>query len=115
MDDTAKEGAVSEAKADDSDDLSLAIAMAKEFLLKAFKDERIQNVGLEEVQHDPYRRIWDITLGFNRPAVIAPNLPNTFLQAAAAAAAARPPRVYKVVRIDMDGPQAVSITNRKDD
>lgn len=74
---------MSEAKAEDPDELSRAIAMAKDYLLKAFKDESIHNLGLEEVQRDPYTRIWDVTLGFNRPAAVNQNLPNTFLQVAA--------------------------------
>ncbi len=106
---------MSEAEISESDELTQAIQMAKGFLVKAFAGERIENVGLEEVQHDPSRRIWDITLGFNRPRDIFPGAPNTFLQFAAAASAARPPRIYKVVKIDMEDGKAVSITNRKDD
>jgi len=102
-------------EAEKSDELTTAIQMAKAYLLNAFKGERIENLGLEEVEHDPHQHSWDITLGFNRPRDVPPAEPNNFLQFAAAAAAARPPRVYKVVRVDMQAGEAISIKNRKDD
>jgi hypothetical protein len=107
---------MSEARSDtdDSDEMSSAIKIAKAFLLKAFKDETIENLALEEVQHDMLHHNWDITLGFNRPRVI-PALQNDFLQFAAIAAAARPPRVYKVVKVDMNQQCGVSIKNRQED
>ncbi len=105
---------MSEARADEGDEVTLAIETAKAFLLRAFRDEKIQNLALEEVRPDPYKRIWDITLGFHRARPI-PTLPNEFLQIAAIAAAARPPREYKVVRVDMDAKRGVSIVNRKED
>jgi hypothetical protein len=106
---------MSEAESEEPDELTKAIQMAKEYLIKAFKNEKIENLGLEEVQHDPYQHAWDITLGFNRQRDIPQTAPNAFLQFAAAASAARPPRVYKVVRINMLDGAAVSIKNRKDD
>ncbi len=109
------EGVMSETEAEGADELTNAIHMAKAYLLKAFKGERIENLGLEEVQHDEYQYSWDITLGFNRPRDISQTMPSNFLQFAAAASAARPPRIYKVVRVDMQKGEAVSIKNRKDD
>jgi hypothetical protein len=110
---------MSETKAEKPDEITSAIQMAKAYLLKAFKGEKIENLALEEVEHDPYQHIWDITLGFDRPRDIprarAIPVPNEFLRLAAAASAARPPRIYKVVRIDFHRGEAVSIKNRKDD
>lgn len=93
------------------DDVTRAIKMAKEFLLKAFQGEKIENLGLEEVKHD-YGSEWEITLGFNRRWDY-PAGSNAFLQMAAAAA--RPHRTYKVVKVDLDGPKGLSIFNRKED
>jgi hypothetical protein len=109
------EGVMSETEAEKYDELTQAIQMAKTFLLKAFNGEKIENLGLEEVQHNPYDSTWDITLGFNRPREFLNPASNAFLQVAAAASAARPPRIYKVVRINMREGEAVSIKNRKDD
>ena len=112
---SGKKGQPIMSEAERPDELTLAIQMAKAYLLKAFSGEKIENLGLEEVKHDPYQHHWDITLGFDRPRVLPSNPPNHFLQFAAAAAAVRPPRIYKVVRIDMQNGEATSITNRKDD
>lgn len=105
---------MSEAESEKPDELTSAIQTAKAVLLRAFKGEKIENIGLEEVKHDRYGRTWEITLGFNRPREIV-NLPNSFLQVAAAAAAARPPRIYKVVKVDLNDPENFSIVNRKED
>lgn len=107
-----KAGIMSEAEK--PDDLTMAIQTAKAYLARAYKDEKIENVGLEEVKHDEYGTTWDITLGFNRPREVPQSL-NNFLQAAAAAAAVRPQRVYKVVKVDLNGLKGISISNRKDD
>lgn len=103
-----------EAETEKPDELTLAIQTAKAFLLKAFRGEKIENLTLEEVKHDSYSSTWEITLGFNRPREI-PNASNSFLQAAAAVAAARPPRIYKVVKVDLSDLEKISITNRKED
>ena len=111
---------MSEAETEKPDELVLAISTAKDFVRKAFAGESIENVGLEEVQPPEYGNVWKITLGFERRRQRVPStfeaaaLPNTFLQAAAAAAA-RPLRVYKVVEVDAAIPKALSMTNRKDD
>lgn len=81
---------MSEAEADKLDEVTEAIQAAKEFLLKAFQGERIENLGLEEVKRGGPGNTWDITLGFTRRWDY-PQPENTFLQMAAAAAA-RPQR-----------------------
>ena len=93
------------------DDVARAIKVAKQFLLQAFQGEKLENLGLEEVKLD-HGREWEITLGFNR-TWDHPAGTNAFLQMAAAAA--RPQRTYKVVKVDLNGPKGISITNRKDD
>lgn len=105
---------MSEAETDKPDEVTAAIQAAKEFLLKAFRGEKLENVGLEEVRRSQYGDTWEITFGFNRRWDHPPPS-NNFLAMAAAAATARPQRVYKVVAVDLDGPKGLSITNRHDD
>ncbi len=102
---------MSDVEAEKPDEVTRAIRVAKEFLRQAFQGETIENLGLEEVKKD-YDSIWDVTLGFNRRWDYPP-ANNTFLQIAAAAA--RPQRTYKVVKVDLSGSKGLSITNRKDD
>lgn len=111
---------MSEAETEKPDELTLAISTAKSFVQKAFAGENIENVGLEEVKPPEYGSVWEITLGFDRRRPRPPTfheamgVPNAFLQAAAAAAA-RPLRVYKVVKVDTAIPKALSLTNREED
>jgi hypothetical protein len=99
---------MSEAKAEKLDELTQAVQAAQTLLLLAFKDEHIENLGLEEVQQSPASGTWEVTLGFNRRRE-RPEPPNSFLQMAAAAVAARPTRGYKVVKVDLTGVNAISI------
>lgn len=105
---------MSEAETDKPDEVNAAIQVAKEFLLKAFQGEKLENLGLEEVQWNKYENTWNITFGFSRRWDHPPPS-NHFLAMAAAAAAARPQRTYKVVTVDLNGPKGLSITNRHDD
>ena len=105
---------MSEAETGKPDEVTVAIQVAKEFLLKAFQGEKLENLGLEEVRQNKYEDTWEITLGFNRRWDYPPPN-NNFLAMAAAAAAARPQRTYKVVTVDLNGPKGVSITNRHDE
>lgn len=99
---------------DKTDEVAAAIQAAKNFLLKAFQGEKIENLGLEEVRRNKHDRTWEITLGFNR-RWDSPPPGNNLLAMAAAAAAARPQRIYKVVTVDLSGLEDFSITNRHDD
>ena len=45
---------MSEAEADKPDEVTAAIQVAKEFFLKAFQGERLENLGLEEVRQDKH-------------------------------------------------------------
>lgn len=105
---------MSEAETNKPDEITAAIQVAKEFLLKAFQGEKLENLGLEEVQRNKHDGTWEITLGFSRRWDHPPPN-NQFLAMAAAAAAARPQRTYKVVTVDLSGPRGLSITNRHDD
>ena len=106
--------AMSEAETDKPDEVTAAIQVAREFLLKAFQGEKVENLGLEEVRRNTRDGTWDITFGFNR-RWHPPPPPNNFRALGAAGAAARPQRTYKVVTVDLNGPKGLSITNRHDD
>ena len=102
---------MSEVQVEELDDINKAIRVAKAFLLKAYEGETIENLGLEEVR--PLDgSTWDVTLGFNR-RWDQPQAANSFLQMAALAA--RPHRTYKRVRVDLNRPGGLSITNSKGD
>lgn len=60
-----EEAAMSEA-VDKPDEVTAAIQAAKEFLLKTFQGEKIENLGLEEVRQNKHDDTWEVTLGFSR-------------------------------------------------
>lgn len=85
-----------------------AVAAAKKYLDEMFSEEKISNLGLEELEFDDTTRVWNITLGFSRPWDLPQN---------ALLAMSRDPsqwrRNYKVVRIaDLTG-KLLSIKNRE--
>ena len=81
---------------------------ARKYLVDLFEGEEIINVGLEEVVFDEASHSWRITIGFSRPwernGVTGPLV--------AALGDRRPPRTYKVIRVnDYDG-SLVSMMDR---
>ncbi len=44
-----------------------AVSLAKQYVHDLFADERIDNLGLEEVVFDEKSKTWSITVGFSRP------------------------------------------------
>ena len=88
-------------------DVKEAVTRAKTYLAELYSDERISNVGLEEVEMDDKENIWTITIGFSRPwdeprnpfAAIT-NQP-TVLK-----------RSYKIVRVNNLNGAILSVKNR---
>jgi hypothetical protein len=74
-------------------DVKQAVALAKQHILDVFADEKVSNLGLEEVEFDDQSKNWLVTLGFSRPW----DEPRNAFAALAHDAYAR--RTYKVVRI----------------
>ena len=71
-----------------------------------FKDEKISNIGLEEVEFNSEIGNWEVTVGFSRPW----DYPQGALASIAAGASAK--RTYKIVTVnDMDG-EVISVKNR---
>ena len=44
-----------------------AVTAAKSYVADLFSDEKVMNIGLEEVEFDEGARVWNITVGFSRP------------------------------------------------
>jgi hypothetical protein len=81
-----------------------AVATAKHYLAEFFADEKIENLGLEEIELEETTNTWRITLGFSRPweATISPLSPFQPRQ-----------RAYKVVQISADTGKFISVKNRE--
>jgi len=87
-----------------------AIIAAKLQLANFFKDEKIKNVGLEEVDFSEEDQEWRITLGFSRPW----NEPRGVIaEAQAQFGQGKIERIYKIVHIPENGTQRVRLTNRE--
>lgn len=48
-------------------DVKEAAKTAKEYVTDLFAEERITNVGLEEIERKPHEQVWEVTVGFSRP------------------------------------------------
>ena len=88
-------------------DVKQAVGLAKQHILDLFADEKITNLGLEEVELDEQANEWIITLGFSRPWDEPRNA------VAALAQSNLPRRSYKVVRISDKLNHVVSVKNRE--
>lgn len=44
-----------------------AVSAAKRYIRDLYSDEKIENIGLEEVDFDAKGRVWHVTIGFSRP------------------------------------------------
>ena len=44
-----------------------AVIIAKNYVVDLYNEEKISNLGLEEVKYNPGAKQWRITLGFSRP------------------------------------------------
>ena len=89
-------------------DVKTAVQLAKTYVGDLFSNEGLSNLGLEEVEFEESRRVWNVTLGFSRPWDRSPN-------ALAAFAQGSPLRSYKVVRIDDASARVISVKNRENE
>jgi hypothetical protein len=94
---------------DDVMDEMEAVAAAKKFVNEIYADEKVTNLGLEEIEYMATRGNWVVTLGFSRPW----NTPRTRAQEVLEnlGAVSSPRRSYKVVTIAEDG-TILSMKNR---
>ncbi len=47
-------------------DAKQAVGIAKSYVIDLFSDEKLENLGLEEIELDDTSGFWRITLGFSR-------------------------------------------------
>ena len=85
-------------------DAKEAVSTAKKYVQDMFSEERIVNLGLEEVEFDDSDRAWHVTLGFSRPW----DEPRSVL---AGLGDVRPKRAYKVIRISDASGKVISVKN----
>ncbi len=85
-------------------DVKEAVKTAKQYVNDLFAAEGIEYVGLEEVDFDDEKRVWEVTIGFSR----------TWKQGFTVAMKAdgRGGRSFKIVRIHDISGRVVSLTHR---
>jgi hypothetical protein len=85
-------------------DVKEAVAAAKKYIIELFEEEKISDLGLEEVFLDEASGFWNITIGFVRPWDNRSSFANALqgLQ-----------RSYKVVKVSNDTGKVVSVMNRQ--
>ena len=89
-----------------------AVKTALGYVSDAFSDEKLSNLGLEEVIYDESHGRWKITVGFSRPwdyprHSIAATMANPSLLLERAAS-----RTYKVVEIRDSNGEVTAIRNK---
>jgi hypothetical protein len=84
---------------------SEAVRHAKRWLASVFADERIKNLGLEEVRFQGGN--WEITLGFDRFPQEDKEDPSTW------APLSKPRREYKVIVISGENNAVIEMRNRE--
>jgi hypothetical protein len=87
-------------------DVKEAVTVAKQHILDIFREEGVENLGLEEVERDNQQGEWFVTVGFSRPWDMPRN-------ALATLAGGVPRRVYKIVRISENTNHVLSVKDRE--
>jgi hypothetical protein len=94
-----------------------AVRRALELAKEIFTDEKITNLGLEEVDYDTARKAWLITVGFSRPWDYRQKESsgwgvNPLLQSADGYEP-QPAREYKIVQLSDETLELLAIKNRE--
>jgi hypothetical protein len=84
-----------------------AVAAAKVYVADLFQEENITDIGLEEVRLDDRSGLWEVTVGFSRPWDRSATGFAAVLQAGA-----YPKRSYKILRINNETGEVVSLANK---
>ncbi len=91
-----------------------AVRLAKDYVTDVFVEEKITNVGLEEVEFNENQNCWEITIGFSRPwDYQAKNLLEQQLSNPLEPRRRPKTRSFKVVNIDDDNAKVLSVKNRE--
>ncbi len=98
-------------------DLQHALSTVKAYVREVYWDQPLQDFRIEEVQKSEDGRFWLVTVGFRAFSAELPDMRSRMtiprdLYASPEESLIRFPRDYKVVRVDADTGQAVSMTNR---
>ena len=86
-------------------DVKDAVRKAKQHIQELFDEEGITHIGLEEVSFEEDENNWVVTIGFSRPWDYAPN-------ALSLLSHREPTRSYKLVTIDDESGEVVSVKHR---
>ena len=90
-----------------------AVATAKQYTMEVFADEKIADLGLEEVVLDDEHGVWRITVGFSRPRALANrSIADTAAEFSMLNGDPLTHRLHKVVTIKDASNKVVSLTNR---
>jgi hypothetical protein len=87
-------------------DVKEAVRIAIQYVSDLFEPEKISNLGLEEVVFDESTKAWDVTVGFSRPWNYFSGLAGAFQPTDAR-------RQYKVVRVNADSGNVISVKIRE--
>ena len=87
-------------------DVKDAVRKAKQHIQELFDEEDISHIGLEEVEPSVDDNCWFVTIGFSRPWDYSKN-------ALSAISGGQPGRSYKVVTIDEESGEVVSVKDRQ--
>ncbi len=87
-------------------DVKDAVRKAKQHIQELFEEEEITHIGLEEVEPSADETCWRVTIGFSRPWDFSRN-------ASSAISGGHPGRSYKVVTIDEESGQVISVRDRQ--
>ena len=91
-----------------------AVTKALHHFAEVFAEEKLSNVGLEEVMYDPARKRWNVTVGFSRPWDYPPQSPIGGLVQDLHKTKPRPiHRNYRVVEINDPDEQVTAIKIRE--
>lgn len=82
------------------------VKLAVSHIHDLFEHEELSNLGLEEVEYDDVKQEWVVTVGFSRPW----DYPTNTL-AAITPGGGKPHRSFKVVLIDENAEEIISIKN----
>jgi hypothetical protein len=85
-----------------------AVSVAKKHVSDLFAEERVTNLGLEEVEFNDSEQAWLITLGFSRPWDEPKNTIAAITQQVA-----YPRRVFKLVRVKDATGEVLSVKRRE--
>jgi hypothetical protein len=89
-------------------DVKEVVKLAKQHVIDLFAEEKIMNLGLEEVEFDEATNTWSVTIGFSRPW----DEPRSSF-AALAGQMLYPKRSYKVILVSDGAAKVLSVKNRE--